>query len=177
MQTVTINLPWLWKLTFRPIPADSTPSVEVDITWKRYSHQAKCWNLSANELTRNLSGNIRRQSSQLAEPLWTDPDIKSRISACELVSTSKKKKKKEQAGSNWSYSLPKSLQTKKKQPPPLSLTFFVLFFWGYASHFAMQHGWLGARYQLTQQGLWRGSRPTWRLSHWGLEHIMTITSI
>ena len=30
-------------------------------------------NLSGNELTRNLSENIRPQSSQLAEPLWTDP--------------------------------------------------------------------------------------------------------
>ena len=27
---------------------------------------------SRNELTRSLSGNIRPQSSQLAEPLWTD---------------------------------------------------------------------------------------------------------
>ena len=45
------------------------------------------------ELTRNLSGNIRPQSFQLAEPLWTDPDLKSGISARELISTSKKKKK------------------------------------------------------------------------------------
>ena len=34
-----------------------------------------------------------RQSSQLAEPLWTDPGIKSGNSVCELISTSKKKKK------------------------------------------------------------------------------------
>ena len=35
----------------------------------------QCGNLSGNELTRNLSQNIRPQSSQLAEPLWTDPGL------------------------------------------------------------------------------------------------------
>ena len=39
--------------------------------------QAECGNLSENELTRNPSGNTRLQSSQLAEPLWTDHDLKS----------------------------------------------------------------------------------------------------
>ena len=29
-----------------------------------------------NELTRNSLGNTRPQSSQLAEPLWTDPGLK-----------------------------------------------------------------------------------------------------
>ena len=42
---------------------------------------------------RNLLGNIRPQSCQLAEPLWTDPGIKRGISVRELISTSKKKKK------------------------------------------------------------------------------------
>ena len=37
----------------------------------------------------NPSGNIR--SSQLAEPLWTDPGIKSGMSVRELIATSKKK--------------------------------------------------------------------------------------
>ena len=45
---------------------------------------------AAVQLTRNLSGNIRPQSSQLAEPLWTDPGIKSGTSVRELISTSKK---------------------------------------------------------------------------------------
>ena len=40
------------------------------------------------------SGNIRLQWSQLAEPLWTDPSIKIRISVWELISTSKKKREK-----------------------------------------------------------------------------------
>ena len=42
-------------------------------------------NLSGNELARNLSGNTRKQSSQLAEPLWTDPGIKSGISVREII--------------------------------------------------------------------------------------------
>ena len=41
-----------------------------------------------------MSGNIRTQSSQLAEPLRTDPGIKSRVSGRELISTLKKRKKK-----------------------------------------------------------------------------------
>ena len=39
------------------------------------------------------SGNTRSQSSQLAEPLWTDPGLKSGISARELILTIKKKKR------------------------------------------------------------------------------------
>ena len=46
-----------------------------------------------NEFTCNLSTNIQSQSSQLAEPLWTDPGIKCGISMRELISTKKKKKK------------------------------------------------------------------------------------
>ena len=44
-----------------------------------------------NELTRNSSGNTRSQSSQLAEPLWTDLCLKSEISVRELISTHTKK--------------------------------------------------------------------------------------
>ena len=36
----------------------------------------------------NVSGNIRPQSSELAEPLWTEPDVKSGIGVRELISTS-----------------------------------------------------------------------------------------
>ena len=35
-------------------------------------------------------GNTRAQSSQLTEPLWTDPGLKSGISVCVLISTLKK---------------------------------------------------------------------------------------
>ena len=54
------------------------------------SVQAECGNLSGNKLTRNLSGNTRSQSSQLAEPLWTDPGIKTGINVRELTSNFKK---------------------------------------------------------------------------------------
>ena len=47
--------------------------------------------LSGNKLTRNSSGNTRPQSSQLAEPLRTDPGVKSGISVRDLISTFKKK--------------------------------------------------------------------------------------
>ena len=43
-----------------------------------------------------LSGNIRPQSSQLGQPLWTDPGIKIGMSVSELISTEKKKKKRRQ---------------------------------------------------------------------------------
>ena len=52
---------------------------------------AQCGNLSGNELTRNSSGNTRPESSQLAQPLWTDPDLKNGISVRELISALKKK--------------------------------------------------------------------------------------
>ena len=39
------------------------------------------------------TGNIQPQSLQPAEPLWTDPGIKSGIGVCKLISTLKKKKK------------------------------------------------------------------------------------
>ena len=51
------------------------------------------------------SGNTRPQSSQLAEPLWTDRGLKSGISVRELISTLKQKA---QAGNELSNILPKS---------------------------------------------------------------------
>ena len=64
-----------------------------------------------NEPTRNFSGNTRPQSSQLAEPLWTEPFQKCRIGVRELNPTSKKKKA---LAGNESSNLPhKSSQAKK----------------------------------------------------------------
>ena len=40
-----------------------------------------------NELTLNSSGSTRPQSSQLAEPTWTDPGLWSGISVRELIIT------------------------------------------------------------------------------------------
>ena len=49
--------------------------------WADYAAvQAQCENLSGNELTRNSSGYAQPQSSQLAQPLWTDPGLQSGIS-------------------------------------------------------------------------------------------------
>ena len=49
--------------------------------------------LSGNELTCNSSGNTQSQSSQLAEPLWTNPGVKRGISMRKLISNKKRKKK------------------------------------------------------------------------------------
>ena len=56
--------------------------------------------LSGNKLTRNSSGNILPQLSQLAEPLWTDPGLKSGITVPDLIFSLKKKKKKHRRGMN-----------------------------------------------------------------------------
>ena len=59
------------------------------------------------ELTRNSSGKTQSQSSQLAEPLWTDPGLKSGISVRELISVEKEKKtEKAQEGNKLSNSPP-----------------------------------------------------------------------
>ena len=72
--------------------------------------------LSANELTRNSSGNTRPQSSQLAKQLWTNPGVKSGISVRKLISTLKKEEKKEEtakAENELSNILPKSSHARK----------------------------------------------------------------
>ena len=46
------------------------------------------------KFTRISSRNIRSQSSQLAEPLWTDPGLKSENSVRELILHYKKKKRR-----------------------------------------------------------------------------------
>ena len=57
----------------------------MKLEWADYAAiQPQCRNLLGNELTSNSSENAQSQSSQLAEPLWTDPV---RISARELIST------------------------------------------------------------------------------------------
>ena len=62
------------------------------LEWADYATvQALCGNLSGHKLTCYLSGNSRSQSSQLAEPQWTDPGLKSGIIVRELISTLKKK--------------------------------------------------------------------------------------
>ena len=59
--------------------------------WADYAAvQAQCGNLSGNELTCNSSGKTRPQSSQLAEPLWTDPGQRGGISMHDVISTKSK---------------------------------------------------------------------------------------
>ena len=76
-------------------PACYRSGMSTRSQWADYAAvQALCGNLSGNELTRNLSGNIREQASQLAEPLWTDSGIRSGINARKLISTSETKQNK-----------------------------------------------------------------------------------
>ena len=89
--------------------------------WAEYAAvQAECGNLSGNELTRNSSGNTWSQSSQLAEPLRTDPGLKKGISVHELISTLTTATKKAQAGNDLSNILPKSSLVRKKPLPPMN---------------------------------------------------------
>ena len=91
--------------------------------WADYAAvQAQCGNLSENELTRNSSGNAQLKSSQLTEPLWADPGLKSGISVCKLISTVKKKYA--QAGNELSNILPKSSHVRKK--PAIIRTIIII---------------------------------------------------
>ena len=67
---------------------------------------------SSHEICQGTFG----QSSQLIEPLWTDPGIKSWISVHKLISTLKKQTKA-QAGNEWLNILLKSSQVRKKPSP------------------------------------------------------------
>ena len=88
----------------------------LKLEWADYAAaQAECGNLSGDKLTRNSPGNTQSQSSQLAEPLWSDPGLNSGISLCELISTLKKKA---QAGNELLNILTKSSHARKN--PPLS---------------------------------------------------------
>ena len=49
-----------------------------------------------NELPRNSLGNNRPQSSLLAEPLWTDPGLKSGTDRRERISSKKKRKERKE---------------------------------------------------------------------------------
>ena len=91
----------------------------LKLEWADYvTVQEECWNLSGNKLTCNSSGNTWLQSSQLAEPLWTDHGWKSWTSLRELISTLKQNRKEAQAGNELSSIFPKSSHARKKPPPP-----------------------------------------------------------
>ena len=61
------------------------PRGGIELTMPLSRHSVETY--PGNELTRNLLGNVRSQSSQLAEPLWTDPGRKSEIGVRELICT------------------------------------------------------------------------------------------
>ena len=69
------------------------PSNTVVACKRPWSFCQKCrWQVTPKHTyTLDSSGNTQLQSSQLAEPLWTDPGRKSGISLSELISTLKKK--------------------------------------------------------------------------------------
>ena len=79
------------------------------------------WEPIRNKLTRKSSGNTRPQSSPIAEPLWTDPGLKSGISVREIISTLKKK----QAGNEVSNILPKSTHARKSTTCTLASQSFL----------------------------------------------------
>ena len=89
--------PWSFcqKCRWQVTPKHTCTLDPSKLEWADYTAvQAECGNLSGNELTRNSSGHTQSQSSQLAEPLWTDPGLKSGISLRQLISTLKKHTKK-----------------------------------------------------------------------------------
>ena len=74
-------------------------------------HSVGIYQETSSHATRQ--GNTRPQSSQLAEPLWTDPCLNSGISVRELIST--QKKKEESAGGKLMVEhSPKILASEKK---------------------------------------------------------------
>ena len=57
-----------------------------------------------DKLTRNSLGNTRLQSSQLAEPLWTGPGLKSGITVRDLISINNNNKKRRRGMSRRTFS-------------------------------------------------------------------------
>ena len=85
--------------THTPLTQRSQSGLAVLLSRHRVeTYQETSWHATCQE-------NIRPHSSQLAEPLWTDPGIMSGISDRELITTSKKKKKKRRRGlDGWTFS-------------------------------------------------------------------------
>ena len=62
----------------------------------------------------------RPQSSQLAEPLWTDPGLKSGISVHDLISTLKKKNRRREMNCCTFFQKSSHARKKPSPPPPLN---------------------------------------------------------
>ena len=79
--------PFCQKCRWRVTPKHAYTFDPTKSEWANYAAaQAYRGKLLGNELTRNSSGKTRSQSSQLAEPLWTDSGLKNGISVRELIS-------------------------------------------------------------------------------------------
>ena len=83
----------------------------MNLGWVDYAVQTCLW----NKPTRNSSVNAHSQSSQLAEPLWTDSGLKSWICVHKSWSPLKKKKCTDR---EWSVNLSSQSSHAKKRPPP-----------------------------------------------------------
>ena len=82
------------KCRWQVIPKHAYTLDPPKLEWADYAAlQAWCGNPLGNELSRSLSGNTRPQLPQPAEPLWTDPGLKSGISVRNLIPPPQKKKK------------------------------------------------------------------------------------
>ena len=117
-----------------------------------------------NKLTCNSSGSTWPLSSQLAEPLWTDPSLKSGIGVHELISTLKAK-----AGIDSSNLPPKYSHERKIPPPPCHYECPVLFKFNRCScftyvffSFVFRMVWLSYVHQVTMQ---RRTKPC-KLARW-----------
>ena len=108
-----------WRVTPKHVcTRDSTKS-----EWAEYAAvQAQCGNSHATR-----QGALG-QSSQLAEPLWTDPGLKSGISVRKLISTKKQTNKQTQAGNELSNILPKILAREEKATTTTTATKVSFFF-------------------------------------------------
>ena len=91
--------------------APLTQQSQSGLTMPRSRHSVRT-NQETNSHTTHQG--ILSQSFQLAEPLWTDPSLRSGISVHKLIST----KKKAHTGNEFLNILKKSLHTRKKPPPP-----------------------------------------------------------
>ena len=63
--------------------------------WADYAVQAQCGNLSVKTSSHaTRQENTRQQSSQLADPPWTDPGLESGTGMCKLILTFKNERRK-----------------------------------------------------------------------------------
>ena len=117
-----------WQVT----PKHAYTFDPTKLEWADYATvQAQCGNLSGNKLTCNSSRSTQSQSSQLTEPLWTDPGLKSGISVHKQISTLIERKKSA-GGEGSSEHSPKILALEKSHHhhflvnSSLAILFFLL---------------------------------------------------